>query len=260
MLAARPHTYLTLKPEPIQQKAKNSLESSCSTILTEPERIAKRTQLYVYVFIMFLSKVALLIAFEAIVFLIIGNAAFVLLFLSQKKKTAALESGASQPNAASTKQPLEEKTSYQMQIEESLRQLSDSLPDLMPCSDPHAFAIASDQEQAKIIRYLVLDHEKQIIDNIEAENELAAPLVAAVNQLFPDTPGETPTDKANEAADKSESDINAEIEQLNNQNKMHQELISKFALESRDMLSCINTLENENLDLRKLIELKAGPQ
>lgn len=209
---------------------------------------------------MFLSKIVLLIALEAAIFLIVGNVAFVLLFLSQKKKNTALKGIAgsvNQPIVASVQQPADEKASYQVQIEESLKQLSDSLPGLMPCSDPHAFATASDQEQAKIIRYLVLDYEKQIIDNIEAEDGLAAPFVASVNQLFPDAPAETSSD---EAEDKSESSINAEIEQLSNQNKMNQGVIDQFARESREMLSCINTLESENQDLRKLIEVKAGRQ
>ena len=209
---------------------------------------------------MFLSKIALFITLEFIVFLILGNAAFVLLFLSQKKKTAALKSSVgsvSLPIAASAEQPVEAKASYQVQIEESLKQLSDSLPDLIPCSDPHTFATASDQEQAKIIRYLVLDYEKQIIDNIEAENELAAPLIASVKQLFTDASAET-KDEIDGLLGETEGNINADMEQLSNQNKMHQELISKFALESRDMLSCIHTLESENQDLRKLIEAKAA--
>lgn len=247
----------TLNSE-LLQKTKNSLKSRCSTILMGTARIVSTPRYY-----MFVSKIALFIALEAVIFLIIGSTAFALLFFSQKKKNAALQSIASsvnQPITAPAQQPVQKKVSYQTQIEESLNQLSNSLPGLMPCSDPHTFASASDQEQAKMIRYLVLDYEKQIIDNIEVEDELAAPFVASVNQLFPNAPTGAAIDEVDETADKSESNANAEIEQLSKQNKMNQGVIDQFARESREMLNCINTLESENQDLRKLIEVKAGRQ
>lgn len=192
--------------------------------------------------------------------MIVGNVAFVALFLSQKKKNVELTALVNEEtllSPADDEQPLNQKASYQAQIEDSLQQLSQALPELMPCSDPQAFANASDQEQAKIIRYMVLDYEKQIIDNIEMEDELAAPFVESINQLFP---GISPEDSAGADSAESSVDIDTEIEKLNQQNKMNQEVIDQFARESREMLNCISTLENENKDLRKLINVKTDGQ
>ncbi|MBV1915572.1 MAG: hypothetical protein KUG72_09315 [Pseudomonadales bacterium] len=142
---------------------------------------------------------------------------------------------------------------YESQLDASLQQLTEALPDMMPCSDPEAFAAATDQEQAKIIRYLVLEYEKKIIGNTEPEAELAAPFVSSIDLLFSSSSNELIAD-----SEQPSSEPNAEIEQLSNQNRMNQEVIDQFARESREMLNCISTLESENKDLRTLLDEKPG--
>ena len=219
---------------------------------------------------MFLSKLILLIALELVIVLIVGLIAVLLLFLAQKKKNNALL----QAETATTKTPNDEspekKGSYHDQLEESLKQISEALPGLAPCSDPQAFAEASDQDQAKIIRFLVLDYEKHVIENIEIESELAGPFVSSIDHLFSGadaqagsseetaTPqeGQENEDEQQEQVETTQTDLNVELEQLSKQNRMHQEVIDQFARESREMLNCISTLENENQDLRTLLEAK----
>ena len=215
---------------------------------------------------MVISKILLLVILETVVFLIAGNVVFFLLFASTKKKnallSAAANTAAAEPPATNSTPESDEKPQYQSHIEESLQQLSEALPTLTPCSDPDAFAAATDEDQAKIIRYLVLDYEKQIIENIAAEEEMAAPFVASIDKLFsaPSEAGksdETTSEQQNgEQSEQVEVDHNAEIEQLSNQNRMNQEVIDQFARESREMLNCISTLENENKDLRDSLNVK----
>ena len=216
---------------------------------------------------MFLSKLTLLIVLEAIVFLVVVVVAALLLFGSQKKKNgvlnAALNKELSKPPVAPPVAPLiseqDRSLRYESQLDASMKQLSDALPDMMPCSDPEAFAAATDQEQAKIIRYLVLGYEKKIIEHIESEVELAAPFVSSIDLLFSSSDDEASS--GTEADGEQSTDgSNAEIEQLSNQNRMNQEVIDQFARESREMLNCISTLESENKDLRKLVEVKSGRQ
>jgi len=212
---------------------------------------------------MLLSKFVLLLILESIIFLVVAAIALLLLFISQKKKNivlnVALNDERANTKTESVAPPLTPEQGYRAQLDASLRQLSDTLPDMMPCSDPQQFAVATEQEQAKIIRYLVLDYEKTILENIEPEEELAAPFVSSIDILFSNRKDKQESESA-ASGDTAEAEPNAEIEQLSNQNRMNQEVIDQFARESREMLSCISTLESENKDLRKLIDVNSGRQ
>ncbi|MBV1959091.1 MAG: hypothetical protein KUG53_00025 [Pseudomonadales bacterium] len=202
---------------------------------------------------------------ESIIFLVVGAIALLLLFISQKKKnivlSVALSDERANTEAESVALPLTSEQGYGAQLDASLKQLSDALPDMTPCSDPQQFAAATELEQAKIIRYLVLDYEKAIIENVEPEEELAAPFVSSIDILFSNKKDKQEAGStANGDTAEVEAEPNAEIEQLSNQNRMNQEVIEQFARESREMLSCISTLESENKDLRKLIDVKSGRQ
>ncbi|MBV1889082.1 MAG: hypothetical protein KUG67_02430 [Proteobacteria bacterium] len=214
---------------------------------------------------MLLSKLVLLLILESIIFLVVAAIALLLLFLSQKKKNIVLSVALSDERASAEAEPvapsLTTEQGYGAQLDASLKQLSDALPEMMPCSDPQQFAVATEQEQAKIVRYLVLDYEKTIIENIEHEEALAAPFVSSIDILFSNKKDKQESESAASGdTTETEAEPNAEIEQLNNQNRMNQEVIDQFARESREMLNCINTLESENKDLRKLLDVKSGRQ
>ena len=214
---------------------------------------------------MLVSKFILLLIIETIVFLMVGVVFLFLMFLAQKKKHAALLGAA--VNQVARSEPIVDESSesaetssaegYILQLDGSLKKLAEDNPGLMPCSDPQVFADASEQEQATMIRYLVLDYEKKIIEGDESEDDLAAPFVASIDVLFKNEGAES-EDPTTDSTDNAEDEPNAEIDQLSNQNRMNQEVIDQFARESREMLNCISTLESENKDLRKLLDVKSG--